>query len=151
MLLAVRAASPVDDLGLVDLEPLVVDGYETRRGAGRAVDVGDAAALATDGVVVVVAGLRLEPRGRVGGLDPPDQVGLDEHAERVVHGLQRDRPHLGSHGRCHGVGRRVRIARDRPEDGQALRGDPEAALAQEVCLVDTHGSESTPNWSDSTN
>ena len=60
--LAVGTASPVRDLGLVDLIAVVVVGRETRSFANRAVDVHDAPADPTDQMVMVVANAILEAR-----------------------------------------------------------------------------------------
>ena len=91
---AVRAAAPVDDLGLVDLVAHVVDRGETGGGADRAVDVDQLAAAATDQVVVVVADPVLEAGGRPGGLDAPDDARVAQRPERVVHRLAGDGPDL---------------------------------------------------------
>src|SRR5271169_2641740 len=48
------AQAPVDDLGLVDREPVVVGSGKAGRLADRAVDVGDDAARAAHDVMVVV-------------------------------------------------------------------------------------------------
>ena len=58
------AEAPVDDLGLVDHEAVVVGGGQARHLADRAVDVGDGAAGAADEVVVVVADAGLVARHR---------------------------------------------------------------------------------------
>src|SRR5215510_1064414 len=51
---AVGAQAPVDDLGLVDREAVVVGRGQAGRLADRAVDVGDGAARPADQVMVVV-------------------------------------------------------------------------------------------------
>src|SRR6185437_16083691 len=63
---ALRAAPPVDDLGLVDLIAHLVDRGEAGCGTDRAVDVGRAAADAADHVVVIVADPGLEAGRRPG-------------------------------------------------------------------------------------
>src|SRR6516165_8563211 len=62
--LALRTASPVDDLGFVDLVAHVVVRRQAGRGADRAVDVGGTAADAADHVVMIVADPGLEARRR---------------------------------------------------------------------------------------
>jgi hypothetical protein len=52
--LAGRTASPIGDICLVDLEPVVIAGSQTGRYSYRTIDVADAPADATDHVVVVV-------------------------------------------------------------------------------------------------
>src|SRR6516164_2131123 len=91
---ALRAVSPVDDLGFVDLVAHVVDRREAGRGADRAVDVGRAAAAAADHMMMIVADPGLEARRGPGGLDTPDQARVDQDAEHVVHRLERDRAQL---------------------------------------------------------
>lgn len=87
---------------------------------------------------MVVADAIFETRGRSGRLDAANQAFLDEHAERVVHGLKRNRANLGAHGVGDGVGRHVRRARDGPQDCQPLRGDMNAPLAKERGRVGGH-------------
>ena len=69
------AQAPVDDLGLVDHEAVVVRGGQAGRVADGAVDVGDGAARPADDVVVVVADPGLVAGHRAGRLDAADQAG----------------------------------------------------------------------------
>ena len=57
---AIRTATPVGDLGLVDCIAHVLDRRETGGGADGAIDVYHAAANATDQMVVIVADAILE-------------------------------------------------------------------------------------------
>jgi len=59
---ALRAATPVDDFGLVDLISLVVGGRKTGRGADRAVDIDHSSARPADQMVVVVTDAIFESR-----------------------------------------------------------------------------------------
>ena len=138
LLETIRTAPPVGDLGLVDLVAAIVDGRETRRGADRAVDVDHAAADSTDQMVVVVADAILEARRRPGGLNAPDQALGDQQAQGVVHRLQRDGADLGPDDLGHGVGRDVRLTRDRPQDRQSLGRDLDAAFTKESCRIGRH-------------
>src|SRR5580704_17754811 len=70
----VGAQAPVDDLGFVDREAVIVGSGQAGRLADRAVDVVRAPAAAADHVVMVVADPGLEPGRRPGRLDPPDQA-----------------------------------------------------------------------------
>src|ERR687892_320793 len=88
--LALRAAPPVGDLGLVDLVAPVVDWRETGRGADCAVDVDHTAAGAADQVMVVVTHPILVAGRRPVGLDAPDEALVEHDAESVVHGLTGD-------------------------------------------------------------
>src|SRR5262249_49021960 len=130
--LAVRTAPPVRDFGLVDLVAHVVDGRETRSGADCAVDVDDAPADSADQMMMVVADAILEPRRRSGGLNAPDESFGDQDAECVVHRLKRDCPDFRPRDLSHSVGGGVRLRGDRPEDGQPLGGDLNAALTKEI-------------------
>ena len=133
---AVGAAAPVDDLGFVDLVAGVVGGGEARRVADGAVDVDHATARAADEVVVVVADPVLVPRRRPGRLDAPQQPGVGERAEGVVHRLARDGADLGADDPVDVVGGAVRPFGHGPQDGQALSGDPHAVAAQALGFVD---------------
>ena len=64
---------------------------EAGRLADGTVHVGDGAAAAAHDVVVVVADPGLEPGGGAGRLDPPDQAGVGQRPQHVVHGLGGDR------------------------------------------------------------
>ena len=84
------AEAPVDDLGLVDREAVVVGGGQAGHLADGAVDVDDRAAGAADEVVVVVADPALVAGDRARRLDAPDQAGVGERPQRVVDGLVGD-------------------------------------------------------------
>ena len=137
---AIRTAPPVGDLGLVDLVAPVVGRRETRGGADRAVDVDHAAADSADQMVVVVADAIFEASRRSGGLNAPDQAFGDQHAEGVVHRLQRDGADLGPDDLGHAVGRDVRLTRDRPQHRQSLGRDLNAAFTKKRRRVDHYGS-----------
>src|SRR5262245_40295269 len=125
---AVWTAAPVGDLGLVDLEALVVGRGETRRGTDRAVDVHHAAAVAADQMVMVVAYAILVARRRAGRLDTADETLGDQQAERVVHRLQGDGADLGANGLGHAVGGDVRLPRHGPQHGEPLSSYLDAAF-----------------------
>jgi hypothetical protein len=126
-----RTAPPVDDFRLVDFVAPVVVRREAWSGAGRAVDVDQAAAVATNQMVMVVANAILESRGRSGGLNAPNEAFADEDAKGVVHGLERDGPDLGAHDFGNRIGGNVGLTRHRAQDGQSLGGDLNAALTKE--------------------
>ena len=92
LLSARRAVPPVDDLGFVDLETVVVVGGEAGHRSDSAVDVEHDAAASADQVVVIVAHSIFVAGSGSGRLDPADEVLVDEDAERVVDRLARDRP-----------------------------------------------------------
>src|SRR5688572_18030627 len=117
---AVRTATPVDDLGLVDRVAPVVGRGETGNGANRAVDVDHTAADSTDQMVVVVGDSILEASGRSRGLNAPEKTLGDQHTEGVVHRLERDSTDLGPDRLGHGVSGDVGSTRDRSQDSQSL-------------------------------
>src|SRR5206468_828188 len=85
-----RAQAPVDDLGLVDDEAVVVGRGETGRVADGAVDIGDGSARTAHDVVVVVPHAGLVARHRAGWLDAPHQAGDGQRVQHVVDGLVGD-------------------------------------------------------------
>jgi hypothetical protein len=132
LVLAIRTASPVRDLGLVDLIAVVVVCREAGRFADGAIDVHYAATDSTDQMVMVVTHTIFEARRRSRGLNAPDQPRGDEHAERVVYRLKRNGADLGAHGVGNSVGGDVRLARYRPQNRQPLSCYLNAALSKEI-------------------
>jgi hypothetical protein len=116
----------------------VVGRGEAGCGTDCAIDIGRNAAVAADHVVVVVADPCLEARWRPGRLDTPDQANVNQDAQHVVHGLERNGAHLGPDGLSDGIGCHVGLARDRSQDGQSLARDPVAALTKKVSRVAKH-------------
>ena len=106
---AVRAVSPVDDLGLLDLEAVIVVGGETRRLTDGAVDVDHDATGAADEVMVIVTDSILVSRGRPRGLNPAGQAPVDQRSQGVVYRLPGNRSDAPSHivGQLVGSGMRV--------------------------------------------
>jgi hypothetical protein len=135
---ALGAAAPVDHLSFIDLVSRVVGGRQARRGTDRAVDVDHAAARTADQVVVVVADPVLMARRRPGRLDAPDQALFDQDAEDVVHRLAGDDADLSPYDPGDGVRRDVRSTRHRRQNGQALRRDLNAMLAQQALCIARH-------------
>jgi len=107
---AIWTTSPVGDLGFVYLISPVVQGGETGRGARGAVDIDQTSADSTNQVMVVVADAILEASRRACGLNATEKAFGDEHAEGVVHRLQRNGADPGSHRIGHRVGRNVGLA-----------------------------------------
>lgn len=136
----IRAASPIGDLGLVDLVALVVDRRQAGSGANGAVHVDQAAADATDQVVVVVAHAIFEACGRAGRLNASNQALGHQHAKCVVHRLKRDGTDLGAHDLGHAVRRNVGLMGDGPQNGQPLRGHLDTASSQELSRFVRHAS-----------
>ena len=93
-------------------------------------------AVAADQVVVVVTDTIFEPGRGTCGLDAPQQTLVDEGAERVVHGLAGNRADVGTHDVGKRVGGRVRMPGDRAQDREALSGDLQAVLAEQLGGLD---------------
>ena len=127
--------APVDDLGLVDREAVVVGRGQARRLADRAVDVGDGPARPADDVVVVVA----RPGPRSGRRSPDGWIrrtrpAVGEGAQHVVHGLVGDLAEVGA-DRCDdrlGVG--VRMLAHRVEHGHPGPRHPQLRLPQQALV-----------------
>src|SRR6516164_6122192 len=87
---AVGAQAPVDDLGLVDREAVIVGSGQAGRLADRAVDVGDGAARPAHDVVVIVPDASLEPGLAAGRFDAAQESGRGERVQGGIHGLEGD-------------------------------------------------------------
>ena len=96
-------------------------------------------------MMVVVVDPVLEPGWRSGRLDAPDEPLPGQHAERVVHRLQRDGADFGSHRLRNRVGGDVRMTRDRAQDGEPLRRDLNAMLAKKAGRVGRHAEQIRSN------
>src|SRR6266567_851686 len=86
----VGAQAPVDDLGLVDREAVVVGRGQARGLADCAVDVSDDAARPAHDVVMIVPDASLEPGRGAGRLDAAHESRRGERVQGVIHGLQGD-------------------------------------------------------------
>jgi hypothetical protein len=135
----VRTAPPIGDLGLVYLVAGIIDRREARCRADGAVDVHHAPAGSADQVVMVVADAVFESRRRSRGLNAPEQTRGDQHAQGVVHRLQRDRANLRPDGLGHGVGRDVRLSSHRAQHRQPLGRHLNAAFSKKPRRVGHHG------------
>jgi serine phosphatase RsbU (regulator of sigma subunit) len=129
---ALRAPAPVDDLGLVDDEPVVVGGVEAGRDADDALDVRDRAAVPAHQVVVVVTDPRLVASHRARRLDAPSQAGGRERTQHVVDRLVRHVADLLTGAADDRVGVGVRVVVQHLQHGHAGAGDPEAGVAQQL-------------------
>jgi len=135
---ALGTASPIRDLGLVDLEPLIVGRGEARGRSDRAIDVDHAAADPADQMMVVVADAILEAGWRADRLDTPEQPFLGQQAEGVVDRLEGDGADLGPHHFRHAVGGDVGLTSDGTQDGQSLGRDLDAVLTEKIAWVGGH-------------
>jgi hypothetical protein len=88
-LTAVRAETPEGDIRLVHQVSGVTGGFEARCLADHAVDVGEAAAVSADEMVMVVADPALEASRASRGFDPSYEPRRGERVQRLVDGLER--------------------------------------------------------------
>jgi hypothetical protein len=88
-LTAVRAETPEGDVRLVHQISGVIGGLETRSLPDRTVDIGEAAALSANEVMMVVPDPALETRRASRGFDPAYETRRGEGVEGLVHGLER--------------------------------------------------------------
>lgn len=82
-----RAGAPVDDLGFINDEAMVIGCRQAGRVTDSAVDVDDHTARSTDRVVVVVSDPRLVARYGTRWLDTTDETRIGQRAQYVVDGL----------------------------------------------------------------
>ena len=122
--------APVDDLGLVDREALLVRGGQARGRAHGAVDIGDGAARPAYDVVVVVPDPRLIPRQVARRLKPPDQTRRGQRPQHVVHGLLGDLTEVGTHDTEDRLRVGVRMLVHRGQHRYPRTRDPQRDCAQ---------------------
>jgi hypothetical protein len=135
---AIRAPTPIGNLGFVDLVTLVVGSGEARGRADCTVDVDDTAADTTDQMVVVVADPIFEAGRRSRWLNTANKAFLDQDAKCVVHGLKRDGADLCPDNLGNTVGRDVGPAGDGAQNGETLGRDLNTALPQELRRIGNH-------------
>ena len=124
------AQAPVDDLGLVDEETMVVVCGEARGRADGTIDVIHQIAPSANEMVMIVSNPVLVAGNRPCGLYPTQEVLLDEDPERVVHGLTGDRPDLVAHRVGQLFGGRMRVAIDGFHHGDPLSGHLKPMVAE---------------------
>jgi hypothetical protein len=129
----VGAQAPVDDLGLIDLEAVVVGRGQARCVADRAVDVGDRTAHPADDVVVVVPDAPLEPGRAAGRLEATDKPGRGQRVERLVHGLQGNVANPLAHAGGERLDPEVVAVAHRLKQRDADGRHPQPGRAQLVC------------------
>ena len=128
--LALRTDTPVDDLGLVDIELPIIDRRQARRVADRTVDIDKAFAAPADEVMVIVTDSSLVPGRRSSRLDETNDSMLSERSEDVVDSLARDCPYVLPDTLGDKVCRCVGMSRQRSKHGQSLGRDVEPMPTQ---------------------
>lgn len=142
--LASGAIAPIDDLGFVDDEPVVIGGLQAWPVPYRAVNVYGAATGAANDVMVVVIDPDLIASRRTRRLDAPDEVIFGQDAQRVIDRLTRDGADVGPYQLLYVLRGPVRPAGHSSHDGQSLSGHLNASLPEHVGRPDcasTHFSE----------
>lgn len=86
-------------------------------------------------MVVVVTHAILEPSGRAGGLNPPDEPLVGKSTECVVHRLSRNRTDLATNGFGEFLGGRVGAGGHSIHDGQTLRSDVQTSASELLFLL----------------
>lgn len=129
-------ATPVDDLGFVDLVVGVVRVCQAWGVTDGTVGIDHPAAGSADEMVMVVADAVLVTGWRACWLDTSDDPLIGEGSESVVHGLERDRADLGPDGRVDLGGGAVRSLRHSAQNRQTLGRDLHTVPAQESSLID---------------
>src|SRR5215472_7381092 len=124
------AQAPVDDLGLVDREAVVVGRGQAGRLADRAVDVGDDPARPAHDVVMVVPDASLEPDRAAGRFDAAYESRRGERVEGAVHGLQGDMAYAIAHPRGERLDAEVVTVADGLEQRDAGGRHPQAGVPQ---------------------
>jgi len=81
-------------------------------------------------MVMVVANSIFVPGHRTAWLDTPDEVLLDENAERVIDRLPRDRPDVGSDTFGDFFGGRMWVRGNGFQDRDPLSGDLDTVIAK---------------------
>ena len=130
------AQAPVDDLGLIKKETMVVVCGEARGRADGAIDVIHQITPSANEMVMIVSNPVLVAGNRSCGLYPTQEVLLDEDPKCVVHGLTGDRSQLVANGLGDVLSGGVRVASQGFHHGDALSGDLEALISQFVSEVD---------------
>lgn len=121
---------PVDYLGFVDFEPVIVVGDKARGLTNSTVDVEHNLATAADQMVVIVPHPIFETRWGSSWLNTSDETFFGKDPEGVIYGLTRNRADDGSHIFCQVIGSGVRPVSDRLHDRQPLRSNLHSPLAQ---------------------
>jgi hypothetical protein len=134
--LAIGADPPVDDLGFVDVIALVVGCGQAGCVVNGTINIDYLPTRPADEVVMVVGDPILEPGGRTCRLEPADQALVGQDPKSVVNSLAGNRTNLCAYRFGNIVGRAVGSSRHGIENCEALGGDLEAVLAEEVCWFD---------------
>lgn len=132
------AEPPVDDFRFVHHEVGARRvGEEGERGDGR-FDVLHRPARSADGVVVPVAGARVEKGRGTRGFDAADQTPVDERRQGVINRLERDGSEFLANVVRNGIRRAVRAVPHGLEHRQPLGGNAQPVGAQEFGGVGLH-------------
>lgn len=86
-------------------------------------------------MVMVVADSRFEAGRRPGGLYAPDEAFPHQDAQRVIHGLPRNRTDLRPDRLGDDVSSNVWLSSNRPQHCEALGSDLNAMLSKEIGVV----------------
>lgn len=120
----------------------MISRVETRRVTNGTLHIDDASADPADQVVVIVADAVFEQSRGTSRLNAPDEPFVHQHTERIVNRLQGNRADLVADDFSHAVSCDVRLAGNRFQHRNALRGDVNATFAKQADGIWRHGRRS---------
>jgi hypothetical protein len=129
-LTAVRAETPEGDVRLVHQISGVIGGLEARSLSDCAVDIGEAAALSANEVVVIVPDPAFETCRASRGFDPAYETRRGEGVEGLVYGLERHVAQPVAYTGSDGVDVQMVAGAHGVEDGEPCGRHPEPGRAE---------------------
>ena len=133
-ILALRAQTPVRDVGFVDGKAVRLGCMQAGALTDGAVDVADGTARAAQNVVVVVPDAVLVQGGGADRLDASHDAALDEGIQGVIYRLLGDRTNVRAGEAGNVIGGAVRRSGNRAQNGETLRSDDDSVGTQCVGL-----------------
>lgn len=127
---ALRAHTPVHDLGFVDLEAVCLAGCQAGPHVQGAVDVFNPTAHPTRDVVVVVARASLETGWVSVKFDPSHQAVIGTGTQNVIDGLNRNAAQMPTDALKYLIGGCVRVAIEPIQDSASRGGGPQPDVSQ---------------------
>jgi hypothetical protein len=142
--LARGADAPIDDLGLIDDEVVIVGGLKAWSMADGAVDIDGRGALSANEMMMVVADAGLVERRASGRFDPAKDTSGGKGVEVVEYrlpGKSGQPPSRGTDDELSVLVLALKV--DGLDDGDSLRGDAQVGLSEKAFDLGTHDGEIT--------
>src|SRR5690625_2893522 len=136
--LALGAGAPVDDLGGLDREAVIIAGVQAWGLTDGTRHVADGATPPAHHVVVVVAAVEFEPARGAVRLDAAQDSSVGQSVQHVIDGLGRDGAQTVAHRLPDGFGGGVRVCFHFGEHGEPRRGDPQVSGAKQLGVGGSH-------------